>query len=342
MNSVCGISHILLMLSFLILHIQEIIESSEAASMTEGLLTQLNYMLELNTLILFCLVAYYCTFTNREEFVSMLNTVISTWLALPTTDTSQKILRRLKSQINVVMYILALVFVLQISVNFTRSDSVWKIILVTITFDLPQMIQFVYLAFYFAYVMLVIALLSNINAQCRLLASENSILFVHPKTCSMVRKMELVYIKAIKIKSKINRAFQGPILATTLQCFHSIVSEAHIIYHGVVSRSTTTHDLVNCSVWIMYQILKIYSLSYSGNLLKMEALKIGQTLHSIPTEKQDTRCLAEIQHFATLMNFQGSEITLYGYFPVDATLMFNMLASAMMYMIILVQFDKSD
>ncbi|XP_023934843.2 uncharacterized protein LOC112043591 [Bicyclus anynana] len=346
-NSLCGISVVLVALAFLALHIQDVFVSSENVSMTEVIMTQINYVLELVSLVVFCAVAYTSVFLNRAYYLKILNTLTTTWYDTPPNRRHQNILSRLKFQVNfVAMGSLVTVVILQVAINFTRDNSLWKMILVAMTFNLAQIIQFVTLALYYVLVMLVVALLNNINEHCSELVRDkrslsDGVIKVKPKHLVTLRQMELAYVKAFEMKSYINEAFQGPILATAIQCFHSMVSEAHIIYHGiVVERSLTTHDVINCSIWIVYQILKIYLLAYAGNLLKLEALRIGQTLHNIPTDNQDLRWLLEIQHFSSLMSYQRIEMTVYEYFPLDATLMYNMVASATMYLIILVQFDK--
>ncbi|XP_050351044.1 putative gustatory receptor 59f [Nymphalis io] len=317
--------------------------------MTEAIVTKMNYVLELIALLIFCLVVYICAFLNRGKYVKVLNMINSTWCDLPINNNSQNILSNLKFHVNfIVMGSLFTVVIIQFSVNFSRNSTVWKMILVALTFNLPQTIEFTALAFYYSLVMMLVAILANINEHCVKLTMNKTIILselteVKSKSAVTLRQMELAYVKAFQIKTYINKAFQGPILACTLQCFHSIVSESHIIYHGVVVGNTvSSHDVINCSIWIAYQIFKIYCLSYAGNLLKLEALKIGQTLHNIPTEKQDLRWLMEIQHFSSLMTYQKIEMTVYEYFPLDATLLYNMLASAMMYLIILVQFDRRE
>ncbi|XP_072948762.1 uncharacterized protein [Epargyreus clarus] len=346
-NSLCGVTVCLLIFAFLALHIQEVLLSSESINLTEALMTQINYVLELLTLITFSVVAYVCAFLNRTKYVKMLNQITSSWYDLPANNNSANLLKNLRFQVNVVcMGSLLVIVILQVSVNYTRDNSFWKMILVTFTFNLPQMVQFVTLAFFYILVMMVVALMTNIRWHCQLLKNTNTLdgfIQVQNRPSLTLRQMELLYIKVFEIKTNINEAFQGPILITTLQCFHSMVSESHIIYHGlVVHKSITTHEIMNCSIWIMYQIWKIYCIAYSGHLLKLQALKLGQILHNIPTEKHDSRWLMEIQHFSTLMYYQDIELTVYDYFPLNATLIYNTMASATMYLIILVQFDMRD
>ncbi|CAH0715685.1 unnamed protein product, partial [Brenthis ino] len=98
-------------------------------------------------------------------------------------------------------------------------------VLVTITFNLPQTLQLITLALYYAFVMMVAAILTNINEHCLELAKEkrtpvSGFLEVKSKSITL-RQMELAYVKAFEIKTYINEVFQGPILASTIQCFHS-------------------------------------------------------------------------------------------------------------------------
>ncbi|XP_059051587.1 uncharacterized protein LOC131846325 [Achroia grisella] len=68
-----------------------------------------------------------------------------------------------------------------------------------------------------------------------------------------------------------------------------------------------------------------------------KVIKIGQALHKIPAVKEDIRLNMEIQHFISLISHQGPELTVYGFFSLDATLFFHAMASGTMYLIVLVQ-----
>ena len=275
-NSLCGVSIVLIIWSFLALHIQEVLQSPDTISMTEAIMTQINYILELINFASFCVVAYSCSFLNRTKYVKVLNMVVGTWLSLPDNGKNKKNLCRLHFQVKIItMVSLIIVIVMQVCVNFTRENSLWKMVLVTITFILPQTIQFITLALYYAFVMMVVAILTNIKELCGELAkrkNQSVSEFVEVKAkCITLRQMELAYVKAFEMKTYINEIFQGPILASTLQCFHSIVSEAHIIYHGLtIGQYMSTHDVINCSIWIFYQLLKIYALAHAGSSLKYE------------------------------------------------------------------------
>lgn len=276
-NSLCGISIILTMIAFTTLHVQYIFFSTEYIGMTEDFVPQMNYVIEIVALVIFCITAYICAFINREVYIKIINSLGTTWVEMPPGRNCETILRRLQFQSSIiVMTVLLLLLLLQICVNFSRNNSVWKIILVATTFNLPQMIQFVSIAFYYVLIMMVVAILANINDIFLELDSNRNIktdgfIKVRPKTTLSLRQLELAYIKAFEIKTYINRAFQAPILASSIQCFHSLICEAHIIYHGLVIDGTlTTHDFVNCSIWILYQVLKVYVIALSGTRLKEE------------------------------------------------------------------------
>nr|XP_021188277.2 gustatory receptor 68a [Helicoverpa armigera] len=341
LNSLCAVSHILLLLSFLVLHVQYVYDCIGDTVMTRELLTQMNYIVELVIFIVFCLSAYICAFKNRLMFVKIINKIANN-----TDPTSvEKALKQFRNQMNFTISFLIAVFLLQILVNFTRDDSFWKMILVFITFTLPQMIQFTILAFYHMLIMMLLVLLKNIRVHIINLAKDKIIIMDYfLKTESKVitlQNLESLYQKAFEIKKDINVAFQAPLLITTLQCFHTIVSESHIIYHGVVvERDFTLHPIINCSIWIIYQILKVQVMGRTGSLLKQEVLKIGQALHNIPTEKHDIRLLLEVQHFSSLILHQNDEITAFGLVTLDAALLSKIIASSAMYLTILVQFDR--
>ncbi|XP_026734771.1 uncharacterized protein LOC113498829 [Trichoplusia ni] len=288
--------------------------------MTREVLTKMNYILELVTLQLFCITAYFCAFTNRCTYVKIINGMIK-FVEPPNINMEQEV-KRCRNQVNVILVFLLSVFLLQICVNFTRDSPIWKTILVCISFLLPQMIQFTVIAFYYVLVLMLIVLLKNVKLHLiNLIKNDTKVMDYYTKAetkITTLQYMESLYSKAFEMKREIIGAFQAPLLVTTLQCFHSIVSEAHIIYHGlVVEREFSLHSIFNCSIWIIYQIIKIYIISRSGSLLKQE-----------------------IQHFSSLMSYQGEDMTAYGLVNFDSALLSKITASSAMYLTILVQFDK--
>ncbi|XP_047991952.1 gustatory receptor 68a-like [Leguminivora glycinivorella] len=340
-NSLCSVSVLLILCSFFVLHTQQVFASTESNTMTEVLTTKFNYMFEMLTLILFATVSYYCAYKNRFTYVKILNAVVSS----SNKFFDYKVIRRLQMQVKIVALTLFLLLVLQITINFTRLDAVRKMMLVAATFILPQMIQFTVIGFYYVLVLMVVGVLKNINEQMKSLSNCNKInaKFIKAEKKITLNEIEIVYVNMLEMKREINRAFEASILATAIQCFHSIVSEAHILYHGlVVDYTLTTHDVCNCSVWIVYQLLKVHTISCSGSMLKEQVAEIGRSLHNVLAGKEDARMYLEVQHFSSLILFQNAEMTVYDFFPLDATFTFNVVSTAVMYIVMLVQFDTTN
>ncbi|KAI5644235.1 7tm chemosensory receptor domain-containing protein [Phthorimaea operculella] len=266
---------------FYFIHVQDLYHSSDTNSLSNVLITQMNYVLELSTLLIYCTVAYISAFLNRYKYVKILNSVASILAESKNTDDVRlKILGSLNFQVRyVAMGSLIFVLILQLTVNATRDDSLWKMTMVIFSFILPQMIQMIGLAFHYILVMMLVALLADINQQLRQLTKETRItapdelyMKVNAKGPPFtVRRLQLVYSKAYEIKTDINEAFQAPLLISTLQCFHCIVSESYSIYHGLVAHTHTLHNTVNNSIWTSYQVMKVFSLAYSGRQLTLEA-----------------------------------------------------------------------
>ncbi|XP_075977942.1 uncharacterized protein LOC142977745 [Anticarsia gemmatalis] len=76
--------------------------------------------------------------------------------------------------------------------------------------------------------------------------------------------------------------------------------------------------------------------AFNGPILIM---KIAQALHAI-SENQDIGLLLEIQHFSSLMAHQNSKLTAYGFMDLDASLLTKVIASAAMYVVILMQLEE--
>lgn len=272
-NSVCAVSYIILLLSFLVLHVQYVYDSIGDTVMTRELLTQMNYIVENVTYIIFCLAAYFCAFKYRCTYVQIVNKISNNTEPL----NIEVAMKQFRFQMKMIMIFLLTAFLLQIAVNFSRDDSFWKMILVSISFLLPQTMQFTVVAFYYVLILMLLVLLKNIRVHITNLSKEKTnIMDYYEKMESKVATLQYVeslYKKAFEAKRDIIKAFQAPLLITTLQCFHSMVSESHIIYHGlVVERDFSLHPVVNCSIWIIYQIIKVYTMARTGDLLKREVL----------------------------------------------------------------------
>lgn len=275
-NLLCATCVILTILCFLTLHMFHIIANSESSSYTDTIVTQLNYILELLNLVLSCIVCYIYTYINRNKYVKILNLISTTWDQLKNNIKSNNMLQKLRLQVYVnVLGGLFLLLLLHLCINFTRDDSLWKIILVTFSFDLPQFIQFIYLSHFYLMMQMVIVLLKIIRLKIPMIVNDKSNYingFVDPETSIVkLRHLEMAYTKAFELANYVNVSFRTPILFTTVASFHSMVSEAHILYHGIaIDRSLSAHDIINCSIWISWQLIKVYILADTGNRLKYE------------------------------------------------------------------------
>lgn len=279
LNSTCALFYVFVVCFFITMHLRHIYFSLETSSMTTAIMTEINYITELLNLTFFCIVAYVSAYLHRFKYMKILNALASR--IDPPNNNSEKVLSGLRFQICVVSIgWIVLTCLMQVCVNFTRKDSTWKMFLVVFTFNLPQVIQFTSLAFFYVLVMMIAGVLNNIREQALVIARENKIyvyglINVDPiRKILTLRQMEIIYMEMAEVKRIVNHVFEGPILVTLMQCFHSIVSESHIIYHGVVAqRNMEIHVIVNCSVWIVYQLMKVYAVARAGNVLKVEVNK---------------------------------------------------------------------
>ncbi|XP_030020073.1 uncharacterized protein LOC115440066 [Manduca sexta] len=342
LNLLCAVSFCLVLCSSAFMHLQHIYITHESNPMMDVFMTQINYIFEMFTLILFCIVAYVCTFLNRSKFVNILNK-FAKWTDGQHSG-SYKILNAIQPKVRTVMISITCLYIIEIMINGTRADTPWKITLCHFSLDLPQTLQFLSIGFYYVLVCMLGAIISSITDHVKALTKKQPVshcyMNVDCKASLTLKQLEATYIEVYEVKQGIIKIFQASILVTTVQSFHGIVSEMHRVYHGLVQNTFSLHETVNCSIWCLYQIMKIYILSNCGNHLKDKILKLGQALYNIPTQKHDMKLLAEIQHFSTLMNYYGGDLTVYGLFSIDSTLVFKVVASAIMYFIVLVQLDE--
>ncbi|XP_031766124.1 gustatory receptor 68a-like [Galleria mellonella] len=240
--------------------------------------------------------------------------------------------------------------VILICLACTRNNSLWKIILVCNTFNISQTIQFVVILFYYWLMHMTGAILNNIKENCLAFTTEH--LHREGFTTPVVRRpnrnfivplkqLELIYMNTIEIKCEINDVFEAPIIFIMIQMFHALVTNTHMAYHGTILEATfSVNEFCIIALWTIFQIIKVYAFASCGELLKLEANEIAQVLYNIPTDTHTVTVMTEVQHFSSVISCLSPEVTIYGFFPLDATLLFNVIASATTYLIILVQFDN--
>lgn len=274
-NALCAISNNMVIYAFCIVNIQEVITTVDDGFYVGALLSKLNYIIEMFSLLLVCNVIYLCTFINRHKYLKILNGISSAWLDFP-IDIRSNILKNVYIRMCYVVVTLFTCTLLQFVVNSTRGESWWKIILVALSFIYPQIVQTATLAFHHILNVTLASTLTGINAMIQKYEThKNNVAMTFitvdgtAKTVPL-RRIESVYCKISRITKDVNEIFRAMILVTVLQCLHSMISESYFIYTGFVSRTHTPFTIINCSLWIGYQLLKIISVSYTGNLLKDE------------------------------------------------------------------------
>nr|AST36350.1 putative gustatory receptor GR68.2 [Cydia fagiglandana] len=273
-NSICTLFMIVIVHAFLVFHLQELNVSSKDNSMTEGKMTLMNYIADLVLEILFCTVSYFYVIRDRNVYIIILNDIAICWDRLA-MGKRRLILGRLRVHINCVVLttVLAMILVLAVA-TYTGDSGVWKMILVTLTFVLPDMIQFTMIAFYFVMILMVVAMLKNIEEEFKVISLvKNSVPndLVEARLVVTINELRELYVKTLKIKRQINEAFQGPLLVSLVVCFFELVTMPHMIYHGLAFQANfTTHDDIECTVWVLNQLIKMYALAKSGALLKSQ------------------------------------------------------------------------
>nr|WCC57850.1 gustatory receptor 38 [Papilio machaon] len=345
-NTIYGVSVVLTIYVFLVLHIREVFLSSDSSPVIDVLLTKINYVIEIIIVIIFIIVTYVNAFLNRHKYVKMLNIIMSTWNDLSKHYKNVGDLKRIYYKVHLLLKCLFLVILIQCCLNFLKGESLWRMILMYISFNSAQTLQLIMILFYYVTIMMLVILLSNLEKQITQLHNKTNEdkCFVQMKAQTLtVRQIEQLYNKAFDAKSEINIIFQYPLLVCIFHCFYGIVNESLIMYQGlVVKKSTTVYEIFNCSFWIIFHLLKIFLLASSGHALKMKVRKIGHALLALPTAGHDGRWYMEVQHFTSVITCKNIVIVLFDCISLDATLMYNTLSSASLYLIILVQIDRTN
>ncbi|KAG7308803.1 hypothetical protein JYU34_006037 [Plutella xylostella] len=326
---------------FFCLHLHHVSQAGLESNLSEAVVTTTNYCTELVLSLLCCVAPYCCSVLRRRAPAAMLNRVAAAWAAAP-FHLASTILPQLQHNINISVAAVVFHLIVHTVIIGALNTDLWKKVLLIFSFNFPHFIQCVFVAYLNVMALLIVSVLQNIRETVAVHAKESAALGLRKAMSAPlnVRHLEETYSEAHRALAELNRCYQGPILFTLLQCFHSILSNSHIIYYGIMmQKDFNVLDGIDCGVWIVWQILKIYVLGRAGSLLDIESRRIGEALHDLPVDKLESRTLLEIQHFSTQIRFKKMILTVYGYFPVNSTLLFNMVTAAMMYLLILVQFD---
>lgn len=260
---------------------------------TEYELIQTNYNIQLSSQLVVSTIIFICAFKYQILYIKILNKIFGSWTDLSdVTSGSNTILGRLRVQVNcVVIGSLFLALILQFTVTCTKSVSAWKTLLLFLSFALPELVQFTCIAFYFVMILMVIALLKNVEEHFRTIVCLKRIRsmgddYVRVRSGPLPTSLCLlraVYARAQGAKRQINTAFQAPLLLILAQSFHTLVSNAHALYNELIFRNSfNNHDLLESCCWCFYQIMKFYVIGKSGALLKLQVnLSIEVSFFSI-------------------------------------------------------------
>ncbi|XP_073956522.1 uncharacterized protein [Choristoneura fumiferana] len=291
---------------FFCLHLLELSVASKNNSFTENKVTLINFITNMGLMLLVTIITYISAFTNRNLYINILNEMAACWADLP-HSTRGVILGPLRIQVNcVVLGYLSLLLIVQLAVTSTETVTKYKMALIAMTFNLPEMIQFTQLAFYFIMMKMIIAIMKKIEENFAMIAHMRMVRrmgndYVGLKIGSSLeslRRVRGVYARTLAVKRQVNAAFQGPLLFTLAQGYHSIICDAHILYHGIIFQDDFTIHDVN---------------------------KIGRSLYDISAYINDD--ITQYKSSADL----NDEITLH----------LEVVASAAVYLVILMQFDNS-
>ncbi|XP_047511717.1 uncharacterized protein LOC125054086 [Pieris napi] len=268
LNSFRCVTFILLNIVFLIFHIYLLYASAESSNFA-NLPKRINYIFENLNFLIVCVTAYVSGFLNRYIYLEILNKIICAWTKMPPSDNGQKILKKIAVQCYIILLGIMLVLLFLIYFNSNQVNIQWKLVL-GMSLNMPQTIQLVYHGFYTVLVILLAAVLCRITEHFKSPTQSASIIEVRPKQrhLSLV-EMKSLYIEVYEIKLIIEQAFKAPLTYSLLQSFHSLIAESYFIFYGILySKDIPTYIIYACAEWILCQVIKVYSLSYSGNLLK--------------------------------------------------------------------------
>ncbi|XP_047991941.1 uncharacterized protein LOC125230724 [Leguminivora glycinivorella] len=170
-----------------------------------------------------------------------------------------EILGRLRVQMCAILSSV-LIFPLLLIVTYNGSISVWKKVLVTVTFILPELIQFAMISFYLIMILMIVALLKNIEEEITILDLINNTT-VGVRSGMSLFKIKNVYVKTLKMKRRVVAALQAPLLVTMAVTFHELEGLPHMICHGrVYVQSFSLNNTIELSLWSFMQLLKISEL----------------------------------------------------------------------------------
>lgn len=246
------------------------LEISEGTSVS---MSHINYLIEIILLIAITIVSYFCIYYYRHLHIKNLTAVALTW-----TELANSPAKHVLKQFKFITWTLILGWLILLIGGYTIlcciiKSGVW----VTVSVVLPEMVPSGVVAFYNVMGLMVASLLKNIEHQCGMLTDNDKLenigfVRVKPKQFrNTVSELELAYKKTLEIKRDINTAFQAILMIITLQAFHTVLTESHELYRGLVKTGTfKVINVIQSLHWIIYQTLKMYAISFPGTVIENE------------------------------------------------------------------------
>ncbi|KAM3965341.1 gustatory receptor 68 [Aphomia sociella] len=314
-NFLCSVCILSVISVFTVLHIRFINFSIEQSAFTNTVMTHFNYVLEIVLSFCACIVVYIYVYKNKYKCVNILNKLIAFWFELPKSGTNHKnvktdcfTIEKIRLPI-ITLKKLKSVYVKVIEVKREINEAFQASILMTML-------------------------------QCfHAIVSQSYTMYYGTISTGALSAHEIQHFLSLI-------TFQGPEM--TVYGFFTL--DATLLFHVIASASMYLIVLVQLageeeleSVYVkVIEVKREINEAFQASIL----MTMLQCFHAIVSQSYtmyygtiSTGALSahEIQHFLSLITFQGPEMTVYGFFTLDATLLFHVIASASMYLIVLVQ-----
>lgn len=248
--------------------------------LTNNDITKVNYITSMVLELVLSITIYVNAFKYKRLYVEIFSEINACWIEL--SNASSIILGKLRVQVNCIVFVfLLLIVIVNSAVTYTQQVSAIRKILFAVTFVLPAVLQYATVAFFLVMIMMIVALIRNVEEHLALLTHTRRISYVDDACGEMVSRPALtslshlrrLYARILGAKRRINTVFQAPLLLILAESMHKLVIVIHMLYHILVFQPDYyNHNIRELTCWMFYQIVKIFTIGHAAALLRKQVI----------------------------------------------------------------------
>nr|UTN00884.1 gustatory receptor [Semanotus bifasciatus] len=153
---------------------------------------------------------------------------------------------------------------------------------------------------------------------------------MHYKLCHLIRVL--------------NKTFTFQLLCALTSSITDILFQSYFLYHVLFVRAAdiTAVTIICPIVWLVDEAIELYLLVNATASTCESANSTADYLHELRNELSNMDVESHIQMYSLQLLHQRIQVSAMGFFNIDYSLMYSVIAAVSTYLVILIQLDQSS